>query len=112
MTNKKFGRVGDSPIIGAGTYAANATCAVSATGHGEFFIRVGVAHDIAAQMEYKGSPLAEAAAATIAKVGALGGDGGVIAIDRHGNVALPFNTPGMYRGHRLEGRTAEIAIFR
>jgi beta-aspartyl-peptidase (threonine type) len=112
MTNKKFGRVGDSPIIGAGTYAANATCAVSATGHGEFFIRVGVARDIAAQMEYKGAPIAEAAAATIAKVGALGGDGGVIAIDRHGNVALPFNTPGMYRGHRLEGRDAEIAIFR
>ncbi|MFM8338355.1 MAG: isoaspartyl peptidase/L-asparaginase family protein, partial [Opitutaceae bacterium] len=112
MTNKKFGRVGDSPIIGAGTYAANATCAVSATGHGEFFIRVGVARDIAAQMEYKGAPLAEAAAATIAKVEALGGDGGVIAIDRHGNVALPFNTPGMYRGHRLEGRAAEIAIFR
>ena len=112
MTNKKFGRVGDSPIIGAGTYAANATCAVSATGHGEFFIRVGVARDIAAQMEYKGAPIAEAAAATIAKVGARGGDGGVIAIDRHGNVALPFNTPGMYRGHRLEGRDAEIAIFR
>ena len=112
MTNKKFGRVGDSPIIGAGTYASNATCAVSATGHGEFFIRVGVARDIAAQMEYKGAPLAEAAAATMAKVAKLGGDGGVIAIDRDGNVALPFNTPGMYRAHRLEGRPAEIAIFR
>jgi beta-aspartyl-peptidase (threonine type) len=112
MTNKKFGRVGDSPIIGAGTYASNATCAVSATGHGEYFIRVGVARDIAAQMEYKGVPLAQAAAATMEKVARLGGDGGVIAIDRAGNIALPFNTPGMYRAHHLEGRAEEIAIFR
>ncbi len=112
MTNKKFGRVGDSPLIGAGTYAANATCAVSATGHGEYFIRVGVARDIAAQVEYRGVPLAEAAAATLAKVKALGGEGGVIAIDRAGNVALPFNTPGMYRAHHLSGRAPEIAIFR
>ena len=112
MTNKKFGRVGDSPLIGAGTYAANATCAVSATGHGEYFIRVGVARDIAAQVEYRGVPLAEAAAATLAKVQALGGDGGVIAIDRAGNIALPFNTPGMYRAHHLAGQAPEIAIFR
>jgi beta-aspartyl-peptidase (threonine type) len=112
MTNKKFGRVGDSPLIGAGTYAANATCAVSATGHGEYFIRVGVARDIAAQVEYLGRPLAEAAANTLAKVKALGGDGGVIAIDRAGNIALPFNTPGMYRAHHLAGQAPEIAIFR
>ncbi len=112
MTNKKFGRVGDAPIIGAGTYAHNATCAVSATGWGEFFIRVGVARDIAAQMEYRGTTLQNAAAATIAKVGALGGDGGVVAIDRHGNVAMPFNSAGMYRGFRLSSGTAAIEIFR
>ena len=105
LTNKKFGRVGDSPIIGAGTYANNATCAVSATGHGEYFVREVVGHDISAQMEYRGLPLAEAAAATLAKVGRLGGDGGLIALDRQGHVALPFNTPGMYRGFRLsDGR--------
>src|SRR5258708_2240628 len=97
MTNKKYGRVGDAPIIGAGTYANNATCAVSATGWGEFFIRVGVARDIAAQMEYRGTPLREAAAATIAKVAKLGGDGGVIALDASGNTAMEFNSPGMYR---------------
>jgi beta-aspartyl-peptidase (threonine type) len=111
MTNKKFGRVGDGPIIGAGTYAHNATCAVSATGWGEFFIRVGVARDIAAQMEYKGASLKDAAAATIAKVGALGGDGGVVAIDRQGNVAMPFNSAGMYRGFRLSTGVAGIEIF-
>src|SRR5205085_3080728 len=91
MTNKKFGRIGDAPIIGAGTYANNATCAISATGWGEFFIRASVAHDIAAQMEYKDATLAEAASATLAKVAKLGGDGGVICIDRAGNIALPFN---------------------
>jgi len=111
MTNKKFGRVGDSPIIGAGTYANNATCAVSATGWGEYFIRVSVAHDISAQMEYGGAPLAAAAAATVAKVGKLGGNGGVIAIDQAGHVALPFNSPGMYRGFRLSDGTGAIAIF-
>lgn len=111
MTNKKFGRVGDSPIIGAGTYASNATCAVSATGWGEYFIRLGVAHDIAAQMEYRGVTVDEAARATIAKVGKLGGDGGVIAIDRAGNVAMPFNTAGMYRAMRLSGGEAGVEIF-
>jgi L-asparaginase / beta-aspartyl-peptidase len=111
-TNKKFGRVGDVPIIGAGTYASNATCAVSATGWGEFFIRTSVAHDIAAQMEYKGTPLAAAADATLAKVAKLGGDGGVICIDRQGNVALPFNTSGMYRGFRVSNGQAGIDIFR
>jgi len=111
MTNKKFGRIGDAPIIGAGTYAHNATCAVSATGWGEYFIRVGVARDIAAQMEYKGTPLREAAAATIAKVGKLGGDGGVIALDAQGNIAMEFNSPGMYRAARLSNRPAFVAIY-
>ncbi len=112
MTNKKFGRIGDAPIVGAGTYANNATCAVSATGWGEFFIRVGVARDIAAQMEYKGAPLADAAAATIAKVGQLGGDGGVIAIDRDGHIAMPFNSAGMYRGYKLSTGANAIEIFK
>ncbi len=111
MTNKKYGRIGDAPIIGAGTYANNATCAVSATGWGEFFIRVGVARDIAAQMEYRGTPLREAAAATIAKVAKLGGDGGVIALDAAGNIAMEFNSPGMYRAVRLSDRPAMIAIY-
>lgn len=111
MTNKKFGRVGDAPIIGAGTYANNATCAVSATGWGEFFIRVGVARDIAAQMEYQRTPLREAAAATLAKVGRLGGDGGVIALDAQGNIAMEFNSPGMYRAVRLSHRPPLVAIY-
>ncbi len=111
MTNKKYGRIGDAPIIGAGTYASNATCAVSATGWGEYFIRVGVARDIAAQMEYKGTPLREAAAATMAKVGQLGGDGGVIALDTQGNIAMEFNSPGMYRAARFSHRPAFVAIY-
>ncbi len=111
MTNKKFGRVGDAPIIGAGTYASNATCAVSATGWGEYFIRVGVARDIAAQMEYRGTPVRAAAAATIAKVGQLGGDGGVIALDAQGNIAMEFNSPGMYRAARLSHQPAFVAIY-
>lgn len=111
MTNKRFGRIGDSPIIGAGTYANNATCAVSATGWGEFFIRATVAHDISAQMEYKGTPLATAAQATMDKVAKLGGDGGVVCIDKDGNVAMPFNTAGMYRGYRVSTGKAGIEIF-
>ena len=98
-TNKRPGRVGDSPIIGAGTYANDATCAVSATGDGEYFIRASVGHDISALMEYRGRPLKEAAQAVLDKVGKLGGTGGLIAIDREGNIALPFNTAGMYRGY-------------
>ena len=98
-TNKKIGRVGDSPIIGGGTYANNTTCAVSATGDGEYFIRATVAHDISALMEYRGMKLQEAAQTVLGKVAKLGGTGGLIAIDRKGNVALPFNTSGMYRGH-------------
>jgi len=98
-TNKRAGRVGDSPVIGAGTYANNATCAVSATGDGEYFIRATVAHDVSALMEYRGMSLKEAAQSVLDKVAKLGGSGGLIAIDPQGNVALPFNTSGMYRGY-------------
>ena len=100
MTNKRWNRIGDSPIIGAGTYANNATCAVSSTGWGEFFIRGMVAHDISAMMEYKGISLQEAAQEVIQnKVPALGGDGGIVAIDKDGNIAMEFNTTGMFRAH-------------
>jgi len=98
-TNKRPGRVGDTPVIGAGTYANNATCAVSATGDGEYFIRATVAHDVSALMEYRGMSLREAAQTVLGKVAKLGGTGGLIAIDRKGNIALPFNTSGMYRGY-------------
>lgn len=98
MTNKRWNRIGDSPIIGAGTYANNATCAVSATGWGEYFIRGVVAYDISALMEYKGLSLQDAAQEVIQKkVPAMGGDGGIIAIDKDGNVAMEFDTAGMYR---------------
>lgn len=110
MTNKKYNRIGDSPIIGAGTYANNATCAVSATGHGEYFIRYTVAHDISAIMEYKGVSLEEAANEVIhKKLLDAGGTGGVIAVDHQGNVAMPFNTEGMYRGYaKPDDRKVEI----
>ena len=98
MTNKRWNRIGDAPIIGSGTYANNATCAVSSTGWGEFFIRSVVAFDISAMMEYKGMSLQDAAKEVIhKKVPALGGDGGIVAIDKNGNVAMEFNTAGMYR---------------
>lgn len=100
MTNKRYNRIGDSPIIGAGTYANNATCGISSTGHGEFFIRYAVAHDISAMMEYKEVDLATAADEVInKKLKAKGGSGGVIGLDQYGNVAMPFNTAGMYRGY-------------
>lgn len=106
MSDKKYGRVGDSPIIGAGTYANNKTCGVSSTGWGEYFIRLAVAHDISAMMEYGGLTLKEAADSVIMKkLPALGGDGGVIALDREGNISMTFNTDGMYRGYiRGEGQ--------
>ncbi|MCM2315031.1 MAG: isoaspartyl peptidase/L-asparaginase [Thermoanaerobaculia bacterium] len=98
-TNKRFGRVGDAPIVGAGTYASNDSCAVSATGHGEFFIRYTVARDIAARMEFGGATVAEAADQVVMKkLVEAGGTGGVIALDRKGRFAMPFNTSGMYRG--------------
>jgi L-asparaginase / beta-aspartyl-peptidase len=111
-TNKKPGRIGDSPVIGAGTYANNATCAVSATGDGEYFIRSVVAHDIAALMEYRAMPLAQAAQQVLDKVAKLGGTGGLIAIDRKGNITQPFNTSGMYRGSIDETGKSDIAIYR
>lgn len=105
MTNKRFNRVGDSPIIGAGTYADNETCGISCTGHGEFFIRFSVAKDVAALMEYKGMTLPEASNEVIhKKLIKKGGEGGLVGIDRHGNIVMPFNTPGMYRGYCLPGK--------
>lgn len=113
MMMKKFGRVGDAPIIGAGTYANNNTCAVSATGHGEYFIRLGVAKDISAIMEYKNYPLEQAANEVInSKLTKLGGTGGVIAIDKSGNIAMPFNTDGMYRGYYLNGASPVVKIYK
>lgn len=104
MTNKKYNRLGDSPIIGAGTYADNNTCAVSCTGHGEFFIRYAVAHDISAMMEYGKVDFQTAADKVVnEKLKQAGGSGGVIGVDKYGNVALPFNTPGMYRGYVKPG---------
>ena len=112
MTNKKYGRVGDAPIIGAGTYANNATAGISCTGWGEFYIRNVVAHDISAMMEYKNMSVASAAAAAIEKVGKMGGDGGLIALDAKGHVAMPFNTEGMYRGTVTEDGKIEILIYK
>jgi L-asparaginase / beta-aspartyl-peptidase len=98
LTNKRSGRIGDSPIIGAGTYANNATCAVSATGQGEIFIRAVAAHELHALMKYRGASIQEATHEVLAEVKRLGGQGGLIAIDRAGNFAMPFTTEGMYRG--------------
>lgn len=99
MTNKKWGRVGDTPIIGAATYANNNTCGVSATGHGEYFMRVVVAHDISALMEYKGMSVKEAAEEVVMKkLKKMGGSGGIVALDRNGNYTMTFNSAGMYRG--------------
>jgi beta-aspartyl-peptidase (threonine type) len=111
MTNKRYGRVGDSPIIGAGTYA-NARCAVSGTGHGEYFIRYTVARDICSRVEYLNLPLKEAADAVVMDVLVkAGGEGGVIAMDAQGQVAMPFNSPGMYRGYMGADGTPHVAIF-
>jgi beta-aspartyl-peptidase (threonine type) len=111
MTNKRFGRVGDSPIIGAGTYA-DARCAVSATGWGEYFIRATVARDICARVEFRGDAIAAAAdEVVLGVVPRLGGDGGVIALDRHGNIATPFNTDGMFRGFVDRAGTMHVAIY-
>ncbi len=112
MTNKRWGRVGDSPIIGAGTYADNERCAVSATGHGEYFIRHVVAYDICARMRYGELSLVESADAVIHGVLVeSGGDGGVIAIDAKGNIAMPFNTQGMYRAAIDTTGTKTVAIY-
>jgi L-asparaginase / beta-aspartyl-peptidase len=112
MSNKRYGRIGDSPVIGAGNYANNRTCAVSATGHGEYFIRWVVAYDISALMEYREMTLEEAANEVIGKkLVEAGATGGVVAIDRRGNVAMPFNTSGMYRGYVKSTGEKKIAIF-
>lgn len=110
MTNKRYGRIGDSPIIGAGTYA-NTEVGVSCTGWGEFYIRHVVAHDVAALMGYKELGVTEATEAVIAKVGEAGGDGGVIALDRNGQMSMSFNTEGMYRGAITESGEIVIGIY-
>jgi beta-aspartyl-peptidase (threonine type) len=111
LTNKPTGRIGDSPIIGAGTYANNDTVAVSATGTGEFFIRQVVAHDISALIDYERMSVSKAAGTAIDKVGELGGDGGVIALGRRGDLATPFNTTGMFRGWVTKDGQVVVKIF-
>jgi len=113
MTNKKWGRVGDSPMIGSGNYANNKTCAVSCTGSGEFFIRGVVAYDVSCLMEYKNLSVAQAASEVIHKrILAIGGDGGLIAVDAKGNITMPFNTEGMYRAFQSSNGDKEIAIYK
>ena len=113
MTNKKFGRVGDTPIIGAGTYANNDTCAISCTGHGEYFIRAVVAYDISCLMEYKGLSLQAACNYVVKdKLVKFGGEGGLIAIDKYGNIELPFNSDGMYRAWQHSGEEIHTAIYK
>lgn len=113
MTNKRYGRIGDSPIIGSGTYANNKTCAISATGHGEYFMRGVVAYDISAMMEYQGISLEKAAQRVIQKkLTDMGGTGGIIGIDRKGKVVMEFNTPGMFRASKnMKGET-EIKMYK
>ncbi|WP_299122093.1 isoaspartyl peptidase/L-asparaginase [uncultured Winogradskyella sp.] len=113
MTNKKWGRVGDSPMIGAGNYANNKTCAVSCTGSGEFFIRGVVAYDVSCLMEYKGLSLEEASNEVINKrILEIKGDGGLIAVDANGNIAMPFNTEGMYRASKSSNGIETISIYK
>ncbi|MCM2251551.1 MAG: isoaspartyl peptidase/L-asparaginase [Ramlibacter sp.] len=112
MTNKQPGRIGDSPVIGAGTYADNRTAAVSCTGTGEMFMRVAAAHDICARMAYGGLSLEQAARQVVMEVlPAIGGRGGLIAVDAQGNLSMPFNTEGMYRGFARAGEAPRTAIF-
>ncbi|CAN5921335.1 beta-aspartyl-peptidase [soil metagenome] len=112
MTNKSYNRIGDTPIIGAGTYANNRSCAVSCTGHGELFIRAVVAYDVSCLMEYKGLSLAEACEVVVQdKLVQIGGEGGLIAVDTAGNIAMPFNSEGMYRAAKRSGEEAVVGIF-
>lgn len=112
MTNKRYGRIGDSPIIGAGTFADNASCAVSATGHGEYFIRYNVAADICARVQYQGKTIAQAGKEVIDEVlKPIGGTGGVIIIDTKGNISMPFNTKGMYRASKSANKATYVGIF-
>lgn len=112
MTNKKFGRIGDSPIIGAGTYANNESVAVSCTGWGEHFMRNLVAYDIAALINYKNLSVKKAASTALEKVAKTGGNGGLIALDKEGNIAMPFNTSGMYRGAISSTGECEVEIYK
>lgn len=113
MTNKKFGRVGDSPMIGAGNYANNNTCAVSCTGSGEYFIRAVVAYDVSCLMEHKGYSLEQATQEVIhRRLMSIGGDGGLIAIDNKGNISMPFNTEGMYRASKKSDGTEIVGIYK
>jgi len=113
MTNKKYGRIGDSPIIGAGTFANNKTCGISCTGHGEMFIRAVAAHDVSCLMEYKGLSLREAMEIVVhEKLMAIDGEGGMIGVDLHGNAALVFNSQGMYRGFRSSDGNGLVAIYK
>lgn len=113
MTNKRWRRIGDTPVIGAGTYAQNATAAISTTGHGEYMMRYTVARDVCALMEFKGLDLASAAKEVIhERLGKAGGDGGLVAVDAQGNIALELNTPGMYRGSVKAGGAIKIEIFK
>jgi beta-aspartyl-peptidase (threonine type) len=112
MTGKRYQRIGDSPIIGAGTYADNRSCAVSATGHGEVFIRTVVAHDICARMRFGGRSIGAAVREVVlGELPPLGGEGGVIAIDARGEIAIEFNSEGMFRASRREGEEAQIGIY-
>ena len=112
MTNKKWGRVGDSPMIGAGNYANNKTCAVSCTGSGEYFIRAVVAYDVSCLMEFKGMSLDEAAKETVhIRLMEINGDGGLIAVDAKGNISMPFNTEGMYRACKSSTGQEEVSIY-
>ncbi|MBC5773536.1 isoaspartyl peptidase/L-asparaginase [Pontibacter sp. KCTC 32443] len=113
MTNKNYNRIGDTPVIGAGTYANNYTCAISCTGHGEFFLRAVVAYDVSCLMEYKGYTLQQACDKVVMdKLVKLGGEGGLIAVDNAGNVAMPFNSAGMYRACKINNLEPLVAIYR
>src|ERR1700744_177949 len=113
MTNKKYGRIGDSPMIGSGTYANNKTCAISCTGHGEIFIRSVAAYDVSCLMEYKGLSLKDAMEVVVHdKLLAIGGEGGMIGVDAQGNAALVFNSQGMYRGYKSSDASSLVAIYK
>jgi beta-aspartyl-peptidase (threonine type) len=113
MTNKQFGRIGDSPIIGIGTYANNRTCAISCTGHGEPFIRSVTAYDVSCLMEYKGLSIEEAMnIVVLEKLNKIDGEGGMIGVDAKGNAALIFNSTGMYRGFKSSDGRNEVEIYK
>jgi beta-aspartyl-peptidase (threonine type) len=111
LTNKRYGRIGDTPLIGCGTYARNGVCAVSGTGDGEFMIRTVAAYDVACLVEYKGLPLVEACQVVADKVRGIGGEGGLIAVDQAGNIAMPYNSPSMYRAYFSPEKGMYVGIF-